>query len=75
MGRSLLEWNRVRGDKLINYLTKIYKGVLYSMAARDEEFLYEYTEKRFADRILKSLDEIKDKGDEILVVEDKDGDK
>ena len=45
------------------------------MAARDEEFLLEYTEKRFAERLLKSLDDIQSKGDTILAIENKTGDK
>lgn len=45
------------------------------MAANDEEFLLEYTEKRFAERLLKSLELVKSKGDTILAVENKTGDK
>lgn len=40
------------------------------MAVNDEEFLYEYTEKRFADRLRESLAQCSAKGDQILAVED-----
>lgn len=57
-------------DKLDDHLIKIYRGVLYSLAAQDEEFLYEYTEKSFADRALESLRNLQEKGDQVITDED-----
>jgi hypothetical protein len=63
MFKSLLGTHKVHLDRLDDHLIKIYRGVLYSMAAYDEEFLMEYTEKTFAERVLESLRNIREKGD------------
>lgn len=45
------------------------------MAAHDEEFLSEYTEKGFSEKLLQSLKGLREKGDEVIVFEDVLGDK
>jgi hypothetical protein len=40
------------------------------MCGLDEDFLQEYTEKNFCDRIISSIKDLKKTGDEILPVED-----
>ena len=39
-------------ELIFDHLLKIYNGAIYSMAAKDEEFLYEYLEKGFAKKLL-----------------------
>jgi len=38
---------------VIDHLKKIYFGTLYSIAAIDEEFLREYLEPGFAEKLIK----------------------
>ena len=54
--------HKIPRDFVTNHLNKIYNGVLYSIAARDEEFLSEYLEKYFSERLLRSLTDLSKKG-------------
>lgn len=57
-------------DRLLDHLIKIYKGTLYSMAAQDSEFLREYCEERFANRVIESLGRLEQQGDKLIAFED-----
>jgi hypothetical protein len=43
----------------MEHLIKIYKGYLYASADHDKEFLNEYLEKNFADKVIQNLDYLK----------------
>ncbi len=62
MGDRIFSYHKVPKDFVISHFNKIYSGALYSMAARDEEFLTEYLEKNFSERLLKSLSELSKQG-------------
>lgn len=55
-------FHKIPKEFVTNHLNKIYTGALYSMAARDEEFLGEYLEKRFCEKLLNSLTDLTKKG-------------
>jgi len=62
MLERVFAFHKIPKDFVTNHLNKIYTGVLYSIAARDEEFLNEYLEKHFCERLLKNLTELSKKG-------------
>jgi hypothetical protein len=40
---------------VFDHLNKIFTGTLYAIADKEEEFLNEYCEKSFANRLIKSV--------------------
>jgi len=55
---------------IMDYLYKIYLGTLKAMADNDEEFLREYLEKNFSDKLVARLKEMRGKGYSFKVVEE-----
>ena len=45
-----------------DYLYKIYLGLLHSIAQLDEEFLSEYLEEKFAEKLISRLKYLKEEG-------------
>jgi len=70
MGDRIFSYHKVPKDFVTNHFNKIYSGVLYSIAARDEEFLSEYLEKNFSERLLASLTNLSKQGYMIKAVQD-----
>ena len=62
MGDRIFSQHRIPKDLVTNHLSKIYIGSLYSIAAKDEEFLNEYLEKRFSETTIKSINSLQQKG-------------
>lgn len=62
MGDRVFTQHKIPKDFVLNHLNKIYTGTLYSIAGRDEEFLGEYLEKYFSERLLQSLTTLSKKG-------------
>jgi hypothetical protein len=56
--------------ELLKHLFKIYRGVLLACSENDQEFLKEYVEPIFCDRLIKKLEEFKTRKYTLEVVED-----
>lgn len=54
--------NKIPEYIFLEHLTKIFHGTLYSMGAKDTEFLTEYVEKNLLSKIVASLEEFSNKG-------------
>lgn len=53
---------RIPKYMVIDHLKKIYLGTLHSIVDLDEEFLKEYLEPTFADKLIKTVIDYKNKG-------------
>ena len=62
IGEQIFTTSRVPRDYVLHHLYKIFSGVLYSIENQDEEFLNEYCEKNFSDKLMKNLKYYKSKG-------------
>lgn len=62
--------HKVPDNFVLDYLFKVYMGTVKAMAENDEEFLSEYLEKSFSDRLVQRLKTLKEKGYRFNVVED-----
>lgn len=59
--------NKIPEYIFVEHLTKIFHGTLYSMGARDTEFLTEYVEKNLKDKIITKLEEFSNKGCKVSI--------
>eukprot|EP01016_Furgasonia_blochmanni_P052771 TRINITY_DN8453_c0_g1_i5.p1 TRINITY_DN8453_c0_g1~~TRINITY_DN8453_c0_g1_i5.p1 ORF type:complete len:327 (-),score=54.60 TRINITY_DN8453_c0_g1_i5:287-1267(-) len=62
MTERIFAQHRLPKQVILNYIYKIYNGVLNAMSDGDTEFLNEYCEAHFSKRIQESLKQLKDKG-------------
>lgn len=62
LGERIFSEQKIPQQLVLNHLFKIYNGVIYSIAAQDAEFLTEYCEKSFAERLIKRLETLNKQG-------------
>ena len=62
MGERIFAEHRIPKEFVLNHLFKIYVGMIYSIANRDEEFILEYCEKNFAEKLCQRLKTLEDEG-------------
>lgn len=62
--------SKITKAEVLKHLFKIYRGVLLASSEFDYEFLEEYCEKEFLNKLKEKLDEYKTRGYTIEVVED-----
>ena len=70
MTNRLFSEQKVPEPFVLDYLYKIYLGTLKSMVEGDEEFLSEYLEKGFAERLVRRIKEMREKGYRFKVAEE-----
>jgi hypothetical protein len=66
MGERVFAQHKIPKNMIIDHIYKIYQGTLYSMANLDEEFLGEYLEADFSNRLINSLKKMRDSGFEVI---------
>jgi len=62
MGERVFAESKIPKSMVLNHHCKIFEGMMYSMAALDEEFLNEYLEAHFAQRLIDNLKDLANKG-------------
>ena len=69
MPERVMSYYGIHHTTITDYLLKIYKASLFSIADKNEEFMKEYWEKGFMERVLESIDVAKEKGYKMKVTE------
>ena len=70
MGDQIFSRLRVHKGEVLEHLFKIYRAVLLSAADSDYEFLREYWEETFSNKLIKRLDKLKESEIQFVVKED-----
>lgn len=73
MGDQIFSRIRVHKGEVLEHLYKVYRAVLLSAADRDYDFLREYCEETFANKFIKRLEQLREKGYTFTVTEDFEG--
>ena len=55
LSENVFAHHKIPKDMVFDHLNKIFTGTLYAIADKEEEFLNEYCEKSFANRLIKSV--------------------
>lgn len=59
--KQILSYANLSPFWLLEHYTKIFKGLLYSIAANDQEFIKEYTNEELANAIFDGINRVKTK--------------
>ena len=68
--QRMFSQHKVPEQFVLDYLYKVYLGTLKSMVDNDEEFLDEYLEQSFAEKLKLRLKEMREKGYKFKLVEE-----
>lgn len=59
---QILGYSKVSKHWILDYLQRIFEATLLAIEKRDEDFLNEYLESRFAESVLKTVEKVEKDG-------------
>jgi len=75
MGEQIFSWMKVHKNEVLSHLYKIYWATLLSSCDGDFDFLKEYAEETFLDKLRSWVGKLKEQGYTLLIEEDQYADK